>query len=63
MSYEQRKINPDENRIARREKVADGITRIHWEDGGHTDICVTNEPDGPMDFQGRMFRKSHVVAR
>ena len=57
MDYKQREIDPNANRIVRREKVADGITRIYWQDGGSTDVCVSNEPGGPMDFQARMYRK------
>ncbi len=58
MDYKQRKIDPNANRIVRREKISDGITRIFWQDGGATDICVSNEAGGPMDFQHRLLSRS-----
>lgn len=58
MDYPQRVIDPDANRVVRTEKIADGISRVYYEDGGQTDICVSNQAGGPMDFQARMHRDS-----
>ena len=39
--------------VIRREKIGPGITRFFYVGGGCTDVCVADEPDGPMDFAPR----------
>jgi hypothetical protein len=32
------------------EKLGPGIRRYHYSNGEVTDVCVTDEPNGPMDM-------------
>ncbi len=38
------------NQIVWTEDLGSGITRYHYLDGGTTDVCVSDETHGPMDF-------------
>jgi hypothetical protein len=32
------------------QRLGPGVNRYHWKGGGVTDVCVTDEPNGPMDM-------------
>lgn len=50
MSDKERRTRDFYGRVVRIEALGPGVNRLHWPSGRVTDLCVANEPDGPMNF-------------